>query len=381
VGVEMLPEQADAYQGLEKDLRAACSQALACGNRSLLGALVNSLLAYPDGCRRGEAVIHPHTRQFVAGADPIEAVLLPKEEKLLELVQSEVSQGRKCLIYLEHTGTRDLIPTLADRLESVGLNPLILRAGNPPVAEREKWIKAMMANWHYNVMIANPNLVKTGLDLIEFPTLVFFQTGYSVFTLRQASRRSWRIGQEQPVKVYYLTYLSTMQEKALSLMAAKMETALAVEGDLSDKGLVALAEGDNSMLIELARTLVGQPETPGLEKVWQSYQKQAMQADAFLGDETLVETVTQTTTTITQGDRQATVTVTRVVRGKVYPKGKVGIGYVGQRRLLFKGGQVFYQDRPVGEYDRTGTGQINGKAIRLEKSGNLFLLVELRPAA
>jgi SNF2 family DNA or RNA helicase len=381
VGVQMLPEQAEAYKGLEQDLRKACARALACGNRSLLGALVNSLLAYPDGCRRGEAVIHPHTGEFVAGADPVEVALLPKEEKLLDLVQNEVFQGRKCLVCLEHTGTRDLIPTLADRLEGVGLNPLILRANHPPVAEREKWIRAMMAGGNYDVMIANPNLIKTGLDLIEFPTLVFFQTGYSVFTLRQASRRSWRIGQTQPVKVYYLSYLETMQEKALSLMAAKMETALAVEGDLSDKGLVALAEGDNSILIELARTLVEQPETPGLEEVWQSYQKQAMQADAFLGDETPVETVTQTTTTITQGDRRATVTVTRIVRGKVYPKGKVGIGYVGPRRLLFKGGQVFYKDRPVGEYDRKGNGQINGKAIKLEKQGNVFLLVEMRPAA
>jgi SNF2 family DNA or RNA helicase len=379
VGVQMLPEQADAYKGLEKDLRSACAQALACGNRSLLGALVNSLLAYPDGCRRGEAVIHPHTGQFVAGADPIEAALLPKEEKLLDLVQTEVSLGRKCLVCLEHTGTRDLIPTLADRLENVGINPLILRAGNPPVAEREKWIRAMMANWNYDVMIANPNLIKTGLDLIEFPTLVFFQTGYSIFTLRQASRRSWRIGQEQPVKVYYLNYLSTMQEKALALMASKMETALAVEGDLSDKGLVALAEGDNSILIELARTLVEQQEMPGLEETWQSYQQQVMQADAFLGDEQPVETVTHTTMTITQGERQATVTVTRVVRGKVYPKGKVGIGYVGERRLLFKGGQVFYKDRPVGDYDRTGKGQINGKQIKLEKDGNRFLLLELRP--
>lgn len=381
VGVQMLPDQAEAYEGLERELRDACSQALACGDRSLLGALVNSLLAYPDGCRRGEAVIHPHTGQFVAGAPPIDAGLLPKEEKLLELVQAEVSQDRKCLVCLEHTGTRDLIPILAERLEKVGLNPLILRAGNPPVAEREKWIKAMMANWNYDVMIANPNLIKTGLDLIEFPTLVFFQTGYSVYTLRQASRRSWRIGQEKPVKVYYLSYLETMQETALALMASKMETALAVEGDLSDKGLVVLAESANSMLIELARSLIEKPETPGLEEVWQSYQKQSMQADAFLGDETPVETVTQTTTTITQGDRQASVTVTRIVRGKVYPKGKVGIGYVGPRQLLFKCGQVYYKDRPVGEYDRTGIGQINGKQIKLEKDGNCFLLLELKPAA
>lgn len=379
VGVDMLTDQAEAYEGLERELRSACRQALARGDRSLLGALVNSLLAYPDGCRRGEEVFHPHTREFVAGAPPIEADLLPKEEKLLDLVQAEVSQGRKCLICLEHTGTRDLIPTLVERLEKVGISPLILRADNPPVAKREDYINRL--GGYHDVMIANPNLIKTGLDLLEFPTLIFFQTGYSVYTLRQASRRSWRIGQDKPVKVYYLSYLNTMQETALSLIASKMETALAVEGDLSDKGLTALAESGSSMLIALARSLVDKQDVPGLEEAWQSYQQESLRADTFMGDQEPVETVTETTTTITQGDRQRTVTVTRIVRGRVYPKGKVGVGYVGERRLLFKAGQVFYKDRPVGEYDRTGNGQINGKAIQLQKDGNSFLLLELKPAA
>ncbi len=381
VGVEMLPDQAEAYKELERELREACSKAVAMGDLSLLGALVNSLLAYPDGCRRGEVVLHPRTKEYIAGAEAIEAELLPKEENLLELVQDEVSQGRKCLVCLEHTGTRDLIPTLAERLEKVGISPLILRAENPPVNKREGYINRLAV--YHDVMIANPNLIKTGLDLLEFPTIIFFQTGYSVYTLRQASRRSWRIGQEKPVKVYYMSYLNTMQEVALSLIASKMETALAVEGDLSDKGLAAIAESGSSMLIELARTLIDKHEVPTLEEAWQGYQQEELRADSFMEgeQEQETETVTQTTTTITQGDRQATVAVTRVVKGKVYPKGKVGIAYVGQHRFLFKDGQIFYKDRPAGEYDRQGNGQINGKPIKLEKQGNVFLLVEMRPAA
>jgi SNF2 family DNA or RNA helicase len=380
VDVEMLPEQEEEYRQLEDDLRKACRQALAMGDHSLLGALVQSLLAYPDGCRRGEVVLHPHTGELVAEAAEIQADLLPKEQKLLDLVRAEVAQGRKCLVCLEHTGKRDLIPTLTEKLGRIGITPLVLRADNPPVAKREAFIRQMAPR--FEVMIANTNLIKTGLDLVEFPTLIFFQAGYSVFTLRQASRRSWRIGQEQPVKVYYLHYGNTMQELALTLLASKMETALAVEGDLTDKGLLALAESGNSMLLELARTLVGDLERPaGLEGAWQSFQGAAMQADALLGLEHPVQTVTQTTTTITQGDRRTTVTVTRVVRGRVYPKGEVGVGYVGPHRLLFKNGRVFYQDRPVGEYDRTGKGQINGKPIKLQKDGHRFLLVELRHAA
>lgn len=54
-----------------------------------------------------------------------------------------------------------------------------------------------------DVLITNPELVKTGLDLLDFPTIAFLQTGYNVYTLQQAARRSWRIGQKQPVRVVF----------------------------------------------------------------------------------------------------------------------------------------------------------------------------------
>ena len=34
----------------------------------------------------------------------------------------------------------------------------------------------------------------------------FYETGYDLFTLRQASRSAWRIGQKRPCRVYYLYY-------------------------------------------------------------------------------------------------------------------------------------------------------------------------------
>ena len=54
-------------------------------------------------------------------------------------------------------------------------------------------------------MICHPRLVQTGLDLIDFPTLIWYETDYSVYVMRQASRRSWRIGQTRPVKVVFMS--------------------------------------------------------------------------------------------------------------------------------------------------------------------------------
>jgi HJR/Mrr/RecB family endonuclease len=56
------------------------------------------------------------------------------------------------------------------------------------------------------MLITNPELVKTRLDLLDFPTIVLLQTSYNVYTLQQAARRSWRIGQKHPVRVIFFGY-------------------------------------------------------------------------------------------------------------------------------------------------------------------------------
>ena len=57
-----------------------------------------------------------------------------------------------------------------------------------------------------DVAICHPKIVETGLDLLDFPTILFHETGYSLHTLRQSSRRSWRIGQRRPVEVKFFAY-------------------------------------------------------------------------------------------------------------------------------------------------------------------------------
>ena len=97
-------------------------------------------------------------------------------------MKAEKQQGRKTMVCLEHTGTRDLIPDLQERIEHAGLSVLVLRQNYPKASDRETWLKNKMKEADYDVMITNPRLIETGLDLLEFPSIVFFQTGYSVFT-------------------------------------------------------------------------------------------------------------------------------------------------------------------------------------------------------
>jgi len=151
--------------------------------------------------------------------------------------------------------------------------------------KREEWVKTQVKTG-IDVIIANPKLVQTGLDLYDFPTLVFFQTGYSVFTLRQASRRSWRIGQRKPVKIYYLFYTGTMQERAMELMGKKMEASLAIEGKFSEEGLLAMTSGED-MTTALAKTLTEGLEDEGAEYVWKKLNEKNRVFDAVSGYESL----------------------------------------------------------------------------------------------
>ncbi len=104
-------------------------------------------------------------------------------------------------------------------------------------------------------MICHPKLVETGLDLLAFPTLYFYETGYSLHTLRQASRRSWRIGQVYPVRVKFLAYRGTMQETCIRHMGKKMLVALMMEGKFSGEGLQSL-DANEDLLTAMARELV-----------------------------------------------------------------------------------------------------------------------------
>ena len=73
--------------------------------------------------------------------------------------------------------------------------------------------------------------------------------------MRQASQRSWRIGQRNNVNVRFFYYAGTMQETCLRLMGKKLLVSLAMEGKFATDGLQAIDEGDD-ILMAMARELV-----------------------------------------------------------------------------------------------------------------------------
>jgi hypothetical protein len=109
------------------------------------------------------------------------------------------------------------------------------------------------------------------------PAIIWYETGYSTFSLRQASRRSWRIGQTKPVTVRFLCYENTAQVGCLRMMGRKLLVSMALEGKFSESGLQSIDDGAD-VLTTLARELVMNQGVGKLaDDVWKALQVQQPQ--------------------------------------------------------------------------------------------------------
>lgn len=255
-GIAMTEEQAHGYAALSSSLLSEMKAALRCGDHTLVGVVLNVMLAWPDCCFRDEVVLHPRTKRHLALRPAIftsyEAA--PKEAALLDLCRREKARGRRVLVYSVYSGTRDTTARLKALLEAAGLKAAVLRA-SVDAARREDWV-AEQVDRGIDVLVCNPELVKTGLDLLEFPTIAFMQSGFNVYTVQQASRRSWRIGQRLPVEVHYFGYEGTAQMDCLRLMGKKIAVSQSTSGEMPESGLDVLNDSSDSIEVELARKLL-----------------------------------------------------------------------------------------------------------------------------
>jgi len=252
----MSAKQRSTYDDMERELLKLLKEALVKKDNTLLGVVLNTLLAWPDCAFRDEIVKHPRTRKTLLHIPKVfdEAELSPKEMQLRDYCLNSKSLGRRVLVYAIYTGTRDTTGRLKEQLSRVGLKVAVLKA-TVPAEQREDWVAEQLERG-VDVLICNPELVKTGLDLLEFPDIYFMQTGYNVYTVMQAARRSWRIGQENDVNVTYAGYENSAQQRCLELMSKKIAVTQSTSGEMPESGLDVLNQGGESMEVQMAKELL-----------------------------------------------------------------------------------------------------------------------------
>lgn len=207
-----------------------------------------------------------------------------KLDALEETIVEELGEGRKLLVYVKDVdGKRPELGLdihLYQELTARGYNVGILRSNGstpfggsyPTPDKREKWLRDMQEEHGWDVLITNPSLVKVGLDLYEYPTVVFYQYGMSSFEYMQAARRSWRIGQQNNVKVITFAYESTPQQHYLEMLASKIDAALTIQGKLTEDGLRNLSES-TSDLAKLAKSIMEGDALSSVETVHERFKR------------------------------------------------------------------------------------------------------------
>lgn len=262
--IEMSEEQRSAYDKLKRDLTDFCKK-----NRKVnLGSIYTKRLkSYPDYPMYGPIYITDtygvvgNKGEKILVATPeiinISKKILPKEKKLLDTLAREIKQKRKVIVYTEFTGLG--VSKRLFKLINKFFNVREFTTNSCKIYEREKIIESW-AQEGTDVIICNPKLVCTGLNLMSYPTMYFYDQTYDVKVLRQAEKRAYRPLQTKECRVYYAFYKDCIQEDAIKLIGTKKRASEALEGVFGNDCLSAMGDGGDSIESILNKALDGRIE-------------------------------------------------------------------------------------------------------------------------
>lgn len=91
----------------------------------------------------------------------------------------------------------------------------------------------------------------------NYPTIIFYQMGYSLFVIWQASHRHFRLIQKEECRTYYLGLAGTIQIEVIRVIAEKQVATSAIQGKFTSEGLAAMAQGVD-IKVRLAQALAEQ---------------------------------------------------------------------------------------------------------------------------
>lgn len=176
----------------------------------------------------------------------------PLERRLLALVKRERAEGRRIMVYFEQNDVR----SMARRLEWVlkDLHPWTL-PNTVPAEERQQAILQAVQRGH-SVVIVPYRRVNEGLNLQSgIDSIIWIEMALNLFMLDQASRRAWRLGKREEVRIYYLTYANTAGHYKLRKLGQQSGAAAAFAGEPARGALIEHAGADRTTLARLSSLL------------------------------------------------------------------------------------------------------------------------------
>jgi hypothetical protein len=213
------------------------------------------------------------------------------ERALLDEILAQKARGRRCIVFVSQTDTRDIVPRLLDLCEQHAIRA---RRCDVPPRKRRAWFERYGP--FLDAAFVNPEACKTGLNLIMFQTAIWFEIVYSLYTIKQASARIRRpTSQADVIEEIYINIPDTIVEDALSLVMEKFTAASIFRGESAEQALLTV-RGSGNFTAELIGRVMrrAQGHTDDLETLFARYNE---------SEETSEMSITSTPQTDSQAER------------------------------------------------------------------------------
>lgn len=257
--IQLEDDQLKEYSDLHADLyntAIQCQKEIGSAAWSMFNP---TTINYADQPHRGAEVFFKNKdgdelAKVTAKAFP-QSYVTAKERQLLKDIEKEISDKRRCIIFTHFSGEYKTNERLKLLLEKKGIVCEIMN-DTVTVDQRFDWLQ-QRADAGTEVLIMNQRLVEVGLDLIEFPSIMFYQLNDDINVVRQASRRAWRLGQHRVCKVFYYVAEKTNQMIQFQRLMSRRVAAMIVEGRIErSDDLVKYADTSSvGMVADLSKTL------------------------------------------------------------------------------------------------------------------------------
>ena len=178
--------------------------------------------------------------------------LYPLERRLIALVQQELGEGRRVMVYIEQNDLR----SMARRLEWVLKEMRPWTLPNSVAAEDRQQAILQAVQRGHPVVIVPYRRVNEGLNLQSgIDSIIWVEMALNLFMLDQASRRAWRLGKREEVRIFYLAYANTAGHTKLRKLGQQSGAAAAFAGEPARGALIAHAGADKTTLARLSSLL------------------------------------------------------------------------------------------------------------------------------
>jgi SNF2 family DNA or RNA helicase len=153
-----------------------------------------------------------------------------KLELLLEILERELPQGRRVLIFSQFTS---MLALIARALEERSMRYVTLTGST---ADRDRPVRAFERG-EADIFLISLKAGGTGLNLTSADTVIHYDPWWNPAAQEQATDRAYRIGQQKPVFVYRLIIAGSVEERMLALQERKRRLARAIIGSGEGAGL------------------------------------------------------------------------------------------------------------------------------------------------